>query len=300
MKALRVACFVLLAAIAAPLAPAHAQVDSREGILLQNQIAELRAQVQALAKAPPPAGGSSLGAYQPPPAAGGEAPPSDITAQLLGRVQRLEDEVRSLHGRIDEIDNARQRQAEDLNKQIGDLNFKIDNAAGTAAGAAPPAAGAKPGALSPPPGTLGAQPADAGDVPPPPPPPPPRRTPELILQEGNAAYARKDFAAAENAAKAVIASGGPKLVDAQYLLARADYGKHDYSAAAVAFDDAYTRSKTGVHAPEALYGLAASLNAIAEKKAACQTLDKLTVEFPNVRQELKVAVATLRRDAACH
>jgi len=39
---------------------------------------------------------------------------------LLGRVQRLEDEVRSLRGRIDEIDNARQRQAEDFNKQIGD------------------------------------------------------------------------------------------------------------------------------------------------------------------------------------
>jgi TolA-binding protein len=312
MKAPLVACLTLACALAAPLAPASAQVDSREGIALQNQIAELRAQVQTLrdqlANAPPASGGSSLGGYSAP-TPGGAVPP-EITAQLLGRVQRLEDDVRSLRGHIDELDNARQRQAEDTDKQIADLKFEVENgtAGGGAAGASavpPPGAPARTQTMSPPPGNLAtALPGGAANpegVPPPPPPPPPKRTAELILQEGNAAYARKDFAAAKNAAKAVLAAGaGPRATDAQLLMARALFGERDFSGAAVAFDDAYNRSRTGMHAPDALLGLAAALNEIPEKKAACQTLDKLAAEFPAMRADQEVSAATLRRDAACH
>ena len=308
MKALLAASLTLFCALAIAPAPARAQIESREGIQLENEVAELRQQLQGLRDQlarTPPAGGSSLGGYQAPPPPAGAT--SDATAQLLDRVLRLEDEVRALRGRIDEVDNARQRQAEDLGKQIGDLNFKIDN--GAAGGAptpgAPPPTRPRPAHLSPPPGNLGdqGQPGNAGpnDVPPPPPPPPVRRTPEMILQEGNAAYLRKDFPAAEAAAKAVLAAGtGPRTTDAQYLMARALYGKRDFSGAAVAFDDTYNRGRTGSHAQEALLGLAASLNAIAEKRAACQTLDKLATEFPNLRPDLRVPVATMRRDAGCH
>jgi TolA-binding protein len=294
---------LLAIALLAPLAPARAQVDSREGIALQNQIAELRQEVQGLrdqiARAPAGGSGSSLGGYQqPPPAAGGAS--GDLMAQLLGRVERLEDDVRALRGRVDEVDNARQRQAEDFNKQIADLNFKLQSGA-VAAGADPLAGSGKPTTLSPQPGNLAAQtPGTApGDVPPPPP-PPVKRTPEMSLQEGNAALVRKDYAAAEAAAKTVLAAGGPRVVDAQYLLARAAYGKRDFSSAAVAYDDTYNRSRTGVHAQDALLGLAASLTAIGEKRAACQTLDKLAAEFPSMRPDLRPSVTALRRDSACH
>ena len=307
MKALLAACLFLACAVGVPLTPAHAQIDSREGIALQNQIAELRQEVQSLrdqlAKAPASGGSSLGGTYQAAPAEGGS---QEITTQLLGRVQRLEDEVRSLRGRIDEVDNARQRQAEDLGKQIGDLNFKIDSASGAAAPAtpgAPPEAGTPPAGrplpLSPPPGNLAAQQPSGTDKAPDAPPPPPKRTPEMILQEGNAALQRKDYAAAEAAAKSVLATHGAKSTDAQYLLARTLYFKRDFAGAAVAFDDTYNRAKTGSHAPDALLGLASSLNAIAEKRAACQTLDKLAAEFPTLRADLKVPAATLRRDAGC-
>ena len=111
-------------------APVRAQVESREGILLQNQILELKRDVQALRdQIASGSGGSSLGSARsaPPPsqAAG------DITAALLERVSRIEDEVRNLRGHVDEVDNARQRQGDGLAKQIQDLNFKIDNAATT-------------------------------------------------------------------------------------------------------------------------------------------------------------------------
>jgi TolA-binding protein len=292
MKPPPAACLALLCALAAPFAPARAQ-QTREEIALQNQILELRQQVQELrdqlGRAPP--AGSTLGGYQPP--AGGEAPPADLMAQLLSRVQRLEDDTRSLRGRIDEVDNARQRQAEELGKQIGDLKFEVENGSG---------ATLRPASMTPPPGTLGAPPpGEAGEPPPPPPPPPPlKRTPEMLLQEGNAAYGRKEYAAAETDAKAVIAAGGPRTVDAGLLLARAAFAQRHYADAAIAYDDAYKRSRTGVHAPDALLGLAAALAAIPQRQAACETLDKLAAEFPVLRADLRPAVATVRREAACH
>src|SRR5271167_3194274 len=84
-------------------APARAQVESRDGILLQNQILELKHEVQALRDQIAnggSGGGSALGSARssPPPtqAAG------DITAALLERVSRLEDALRELRGHVDE------------------------------------------------------------------------------------------------------------------------------------------------------------------------------------------------------
>lgn len=278
---------ILLCVLGVPLAPAWAQVDSREGIQLQNQILDLRHQLDALQAGRPAAGGSNLGGYQPTPlapaAGAGAAAPGALDAQLLDRVQRLEDTVRELRGRIDDADNTRQRQIDDLNKKIDDLSFKLGNA---------PAAGT--------PATL-AVPA----VPPAAPPPPPaasagKRTPEMLLQEGNAALARHDYPAAEAAAKEVLANGrGPRATDAQFLLAQTMAGRHDYSAAAVAFDDAYNRSRTGTHAADSLLGLANALTAINEKRAACATLDKLRSEFPSPRADLREPIAAARKSAAC-
>jgi TolA-binding protein len=300
MKAQIVASFILgLGFIAAPLAPARAQVETREGIYLQNQLAELRQELQALREQmgkSPPAAGSALGAYQPP--APADAGTNELIAQLLGRVQRLEDDVRTLRGRVDEIDNARQRQNDELTKQIGDLNFKLENGAG----ATPPADGKPPAGTgqSPPQGNLAAETPGTPVPPPPPPPPPPKRTPELILQEGNAALQKKDYPAAEAAARTVLAAGGPRAADAQLLLARAAYSQRHFADAAIAYDDAYKRNRTGTHAQDALLGLAASLTAIPQKLAACETLDKLAAEFPTIRADLKPSIATLRREAACH
>ena len=116
-----------------------------------------------------------------------------------------------------------------------------------------------------------------------PPPGPVRRTPELAIQEGNAALARRDYPAAEQAAREVLSGNrtSPRAYDAQFLLAQALMGQRQYSQAAIAYDDAYNRSREGSHAPDALLGLANSLIAINEKKAACDTLTKLA---PNIRR----------------
>jgi TolA-binding protein len=203
----------------------------------------------------------------------------------LNRVLQLEEEVRRMRGQLDEQANASRRGQEDLAKQIGDLNFRLQNAA--SAGPASPAVA--PGA--PPPSSGGSAPSG----------PPPRRTPELAMQEGNAALARRDYTAAEAAAREVLGAGrtSARAADANFLLAQSQLGQRNYQGAAVAYDDAYNRARTGSRAPDALLGLANALTGLNERPAACATLDKLRTEFPSQRSPIRDAAAALRTRNGC-
>lgn len=258
---------------------AQAQIDSREGLALRNQIEQLRHDIQTLQDQVANRGGSSLGsrapAYTPP------AQSNDLLAQLLTRVDALEDQVRQLRGRIDETQNQMQRQNADLGKRIDDLAFQMQPQAGQPAPVASGAGGPPPNAPKPP------------SV-------PVKRTPELAMQEGNAALARRDYAAAEQAAREVIAAkGSPRVYDAQLLLAQALFGERKYDEAALTFDDTYKASRKGSHSQDALLGLSNSFLAIRQKEAACQTLAKLHTEFPQPRPDLKETIASVRQRGGC-
>jgi len=263
--------------------PAWAQLDSREAIQLQNQIAELRRDVQALREQMRSQGSGSTsifgGTTRPAPPTGG-----DMTAALLDRVAVLEEQVRRMQGKLDEVDNARQRQGDELKKDIEDLNFKV--------GAVPAGRPATPPAASVAPAAAPSSPAAAAA--------PARRTPEIAMQEGNAALARRDYAGAEAAAREVLRfPQSPRATDAQFLLAQSLAGKRDFQAAAVAYDDTYNRARSGTLAQPSLLGLANSLTSINEKRAACVTLDKLKAEFPNPRADLREPIAAARQRAGC-
>jgi TolA-binding protein len=297
---------------------AHAQeMESREAIALQNEIYQLQQEIGSLRQqlANGGRGGSSLGgdSYQ-------QAPPSrgasnDMVAQLLSRVDTLDDQVRDLRGRIDELQNQTQQQNADLSKQLADLKFQMQNGA---SGAAPPPgeAGAGPSEAPPPagPDDLGALPAQSpqeyrpnqpmaltAQPPRPPPPPPTRRTPEIAIHDGYAALAQRDYPVAEGAARNVLNNyrTSPRAYDAQCLLAQALAGEHQYSQAAIAYDDSYNRNRRGIHAAPALVGLASSLASINEKRAACETLVKLHAEFPQSAAELRSQIASVRQRAGC-
>jgi TolA-binding protein len=289
-----VAPFVVTALlVAGPVAPAHAQVDSREGIALQNQIYQLRQELKSLEDQMARGGGPSSRqpSYPPPPQSGG----SDLVAQLLTRVDALEEQVRQLRGRIDETQNQLQRQNEDLSKRIDDLAFQI-NPQGARSGAPPGSPVLPP--------SVGQGPAAALPVPPPvprPATPPGPRPAELALQEGNAALARRDYPAAEAAAREVLANRtSPRAYDAQFLLAQALAGERQFPQAAVAYDDVYNRARTGSHAQDARLGLAAQLTAINEKKAACDVLSRMSSEFPHLRTDINAGMAATAQKAGCH
>jgi TolA-binding protein len=315
----------LLATIAlTALAPgAWAQVDSREGIALQNEIYQLRSQVQQLQSQQGGGGGS----YQPAPRISGNT--SDLVTQLLTRVDNLEDQVRQLRGTVEQLQNQSQQQSLDLNKKIDDLKFQLGQGSGVPQtqgavpmGAAPnqglpgsgyqgsPPTNYQPQAYpaSPQPGYL--TPPQPGQTPSPPPPPQPAlpparpnapRTPEIAMQDGNAALARRDYAAAESAAREVLANRtSPRAYDAKLLLAQALEGEKQFPQAAVAFDDAYNWSRKGSHAQDSLIGLASALTAIKEDKAACDTIGRLRSDFPQVRPDLRPAVTAAAQKAGCH
>ncbi len=276
-----------------PVGPALAQPDSREAIELQHQILELKRDLQQLRDQGPraggsPSGGSFLGGRPPPAESSGS---SEITGQLLSRVESLEEQMRRLRGRIDETANQVQRQGDELGKQIGDLGFRIQGLEGGTSRAPQPTAVTPlaPPPITPPPAVLPTQPNVA------------RRTPETSIQEGNAALARRDYGSAEAAAREVLNNSktSPRTYDAQLLLAQALYGRREWSQAAIAYDDGYKRNRKGARAPEALLGLANALISINEKRAGCDTLNQLTNEFPGPRPELRDGVATARARAGC-
>ncbi len=264
--------------------PAYAQMDSRDAIALQNQILALQRDVQALRQN---GGGAPAPSRPDRGSRGGDD--SGLTAQLLDRVSTLEDQVRDLRGQVDRLNNQLQRQGEDLKKQIGDLAFAAQNAAPASTGRAAPVQ-----ALTPPASSLGAVPAQpatpTGPVP---------RTAEIAMQEGNAALARRDYPAAEAAAREVLAKRGPRATDAQFLLAQTEIGMRNYQQAAPDFYDAYNRNKTGGRAPDALLGVANALIGLGDRQSACEALSKLRTEFPQPRADVRDGEAAARQRAAC-
>jgi TolA-binding protein len=292
-----VAPFVMAAFVLAAAAPGYAQIESREGIALQNQIYQLRQELKSVEDQAARGGGSGsrTPAYAPP--AQQQYGGNDLLAQLLTRVDALEDQVRQLRGRLDETQNQLQRRNDDLSKRIDDLAFQISPQGGsqgapqrvqslggpTSTGSQGPA----PRPLSPPPEPRPATPQGP-------------RTPEVALQDGNAALLRRDYPAAEAAAREVLANRtSPRAYDAQLLLAQSLSGQRQYAQAAIAYDDAYNRSRKGNHAQDALLGLAGSLNAINEKKAACDTLTRLRTDFPQLRPDIRDGAAATAQKAGC-
>jgi len=267
---------------------AFAQVESREGIYLQNQILELKHQLQMLQSQ---GGGSALGAGSQEKSGGGPSP--DLVPELLDRISVLEDQVRVLRGQVEELSHTVDRQGQELGKRIDDLKFQVEG--GASAGAA---AKAKEGAASP----TSAQPTPLG-VPSSGPPnaeKPAPKTPEQLLAEAQAALDRHDYVAAEKSARAALTrSRGEAATKAQYVMAEALAGQKNYQQAALAFDDAYNRARTGPFAAPALLGLADSLLNINAKPASCATLNKLRAEFPNLKSELRQRMAALRERANC-
>jgi TolA-binding protein len=286
-------------------AQAQSQIDSREGIALENQILELKQELSQLQQLQVQAQGPQSSLPPPSPEGGGQvmAPPngggasSDITAQLLVRVSALEDQLRTMHGRIEELASAQQRDHDELTKEIGDLAFKLNPASASAPGAPPTdAAGA------PPPATGPAAGMDLSTQAPPPPPPaaPTHVTAEVALKQGNAALARRDYPGAEAAARTVLAMPhGPHAADAQYLLARALNGEHQYKASAASFFAVYKASPRAPRGAEGLLGVANAMLGLNDTRDACEALAKFNAEFPHADSVLRQAAASIHKRGHC-
>jgi TolA-binding protein len=278
---------LLLAAPLLPLlmaAPAVAQMDSREGIALQNQILQLRNEVEQLRRS----GGGGGYVPAPAPSSRGGAASSELTGQLLDRVNQLDEEVRRLRGRTDETEFRNRTLQQQVEKLQGDMDYRLqqlENGGGGGGGSrpapAPASGGAAPAAPAAPP---------VSNAP---------RTAERALSDGQAALARRDYAAAEAAGREVVASRGARAQDGQLLLGDALLGRRDYANAAIAYDDAYKRNRQSGRAPEAMLGLANAFIGLNAKREACDTLNNLRTEFPRLNASLTTRANEARTRGGC-
>jgi TolA-binding protein len=266
--------------------PVQAQVETREGIALQNQILQLRQEFEALRRgglaAPQPPGGSTLGGST----LGGAAarPPAqgELVQTLLERVQRLEDELRAVRGRAEQAEFRERQLREQVEKLQGDVDFRLQQIEGQRQGAATPAPAARPAAPA-------AAPAAAAP-----------RTPQRAIAEGQAALGRRDFAAAEAAAREAIASrDAAQQVNAQILLGDALIGRRDFAGAAIAYDDARRRNPQGSRAAEATVGIANAFIGLGNNRDACTLLNELRSANPNLAGPVAERATDARRRASC-
>ncbi len=272
--------------------PAAAQITSREGIELRDEILSLRHELDQL-RAQMPASGSYLGNSAP--AAAPSSGQSDMVVHLLGRMNTLEDEIRHLRGQIDELRNQDQQAIADLRQKLDDLKFEVENPSAANAGAGSPPSPAPARTLSAPPATARsalAQPSLARSA--------PHQAASDTIAAARAALAHHDYATAARIAHAILSRrAAPDAPEAQFILAEALSGQHQWSRAAIAYDDAYNRAKRGPHAAASLLGLAASLSAINEGRAACETLGELRHQFPSAAHAMAGQIAAVSRRARC-
>lgn len=257
-------------------------------------------------------------------------PGSKEAVDLEIRMERLEQQMRELTGRVETVAN-----------EVEQLRHQVEQNAGEsgaqAAGAQP---GNPPAAASPRPGTPEPS-TNHGDLPPPrnllpggggpasqdsggpaapdnggaPPPPgkqagaaPPAISGELpsgsALRQYNFAFGllkAANYPAAERALRAFVhRHPDNSLADnAQYWLGETYYMRGRYADAASAFAEGYRRFPKGNKAPDDLLRLGMSLARAGQRKNACVAFGQLDHAFPRARAAIKSTAAAEKKRLGC-
>lgn len=271
-----------------------AQIESREGIALQNQIQELRRDIQALQRG----GGGGSSALAPPvaavPVGAGQ---QELLARLLERVSALETDLRLLRGRSDETQNALRELQATVEKNAADIDFRLQQVEQGGQRGAAPQRPAQQGSAPPP----AQQQAGLPRPPAAPPAPPAQRSQQQLLAAGTAALGRQDWAAAEREAGLFLSAypRDARLGEAHQIRGESFYGRRDFAQAALAFDDAQRRL-TGNAQQDAQLRLGQSLGALNERAAACEVFARLASQHAtSLKADVREAMARERQRLRC-
>lgn len=247
-------------------------------------------------------------------------------ANLEARLTTLEDMMRGLNGKVEQIDYAARRLSEVLQKMQGDLDIRLSDmektqrqqtaVAQSHASAQAQIAQAqeqpKPSVetsldeeteadapVQPITGSLGGMTVRGdrvtGGTVNPKAPPLPQTPPDYGLtpqEQYDKAFALLRQASYGEAAQAfkryIDKNPSDKLIDnAKYWYAETFYVRGKFSDAAVAFAEAFQQNPKGTKAPDSLLKLGMSLGAMNKKEDACSTFDALTAKFPKATPAVK-------------
>ncbi len=281
---------------------AVAQIESREGIALQNQIQELRRDIQALQRGGGGGGGGSSVVAPPMPAGPAGAGQQELLARLLERVSALETDLRLLRGRSDETQNAVRELQAAVEKNAADTDYRLQQLEqGGQRGAAPQRPAQQGGAQAPAQQGQAQQQAGLPRPPAAPPAAPAARSQQQLLAAGTAALGRQDWAAAEREANLFLSAypRDARLGEAHQIRGEAFYGRRDFAQAALAFDDAQRRL-SGNAQQDAQLRLGQSLGALNERAAACEVFARLASQHAtSMKPDVRDALARERQRLRC-
>jgi tol-pal system protein YbgF len=286
--------------VVAVVSPASADVSS-----LAAELGTLRAELAALRRVEPT-----------------QATDPARLGQFEVRLGQLEEELRRLTGRIEQLEFAQRTLEDRFDQLIGDLDSRLlslEGRPGDQAGAAPPpeaqtALPAEPPtrpalAPTPEPQTLGQVPRSAVlALPRPDPsavPPAPSVSALPPQQQYDAAMEllrAGDYRGAEGGLQLFLELNPehPLAANAAYWLAETHYVRKNYPAAAAAFARNYqTYGKNAAKASDNLLKLGMSLEGLGEKDKACLSYAELAKEFPNAPAHIQQALARERARAEC-
>lgn len=314
-----------MAALAALLLPASAPAQAQDLAPLNDRVQRLERSVNdlkahVLGGRPMPAGTQTPA---PSAAAGGDS------ASL--KVQALEEEVRSLTNRIEEIDFTVRRLNDRMDKLVADIDFRLTSIErNMAAGGPQPAAGATPGEDSDGANSSmgGAQgPRNLGTV-----------SPEAVEriprpEAGAESGAAETAAVAKPPAGTAAAAGTPReeyeaafgllrskrfgeaedaftaflqrhpddelAGNAQYWLGETYYVQQDYEQAASAFLEGYKKYRGSSKAPDNLLKLGMTLTKLNQNKDACAVFDELGDRYPDAPRTITRRAEIERKKAGC-
>jgi len=250
--------------------------------------------------------------------AAGETSDPSLAVNTQIRLDRIEQEMRDLTGRIEDAANQINQLRQRVEQVNGDVAARFNEAATqTAAAAAPPppaehaqaaplrasrsAASGMAGTLTPP-GTLVPAPAAAAAAAEPP--------AAAVLPAGSAAeqynYAfgllkQADYTAAEQALKAFVMQhrGDVLAGNAQYWLGETYFARGRYIEAAATFAEAYKNYPKGAKAADDLLKLAMSLARARQNSNACLALSQLDHDFPHPGAAIKERAAAAKKQLGC-
>jgi len=250
------------------------------------------------------------------------------------RLSSIEDQLRTLTGKVEELDYATRRLDQSLQRLQTDYDARISKletavqaqATAVATPVVPPAT------QTPPPptniqtqqqpassetapteanGTLGAIKMQdgrvTGAVNNPQAPPLPNTPPDYGLtaqEQYDRAFSllrEANYDEAEKAFKIFIDKNPQdKLIDnAKYWYGETFYVRGKFNDAAVAFADAYQQNPKGTKAPDSLLKMAMSLNAVGKTDDACATLESLKNKYPNAPTTVRSRAEQERAQMNC-
>ena len=217
-------------------------------------------------------------------------------ADLVVRMGQLEEQVRTMSGRIEQLQFENRRLNEQLRKFQQDVEFRLQEKSG--GGGASPApstspgrerrgdagAGVSPGGSARVAGQTGASGA-GGDA----------------FENARGQFQQRQYAAAEMGFRQFLQANprDTRAPEAIYWLGESYFQRQQYSEAAEQFLKISTEYAKSARGPDALVKLGMSLSRLNAKQEACATLAEVLRKYPNASVDVRSAVERERRRTKC-